>query len=157
MFGNLNHLEIEDVLNKQIVGHIGCHANDITYIVPISYAYDGTYIYGYTFEGMKLTMMRSNPNVCFQVDNLKNLANWQSVITWGKFEELANGEQRKQAIQKLMSRPLPMIHSETMHIAPQWPFPSNDTESLKGIAFRIKLEKKTGRYEKSADQYFFAT
>ena len=157
MFGNLNHNEIEEILKQQIVGHLGCHADDITYVVPISYVYDGTYIYGYTFEGMKLNMMRANSKVCFQVDNLSSLANWQSVVTWGKFEELADEEQRYQAIQQLMSRHLPMTHSETMHIVPQWPFPATDTKTLKGITFRILLEKKTGRYERSTDQQYFAT
>src|ERR1700682_700625 len=88
MFGKLNTGEIDKLISRQLVGRIGCHADGITYVVPVSYAYDGTYIYAYAFKGMKIDMMRKNPKVCFQADNTKNLANWQSVICWGEFEEL---------------------------------------------------------------------
>jgi hypothetical protein len=51
MFGVLNDNEIEQLIHEQFIGRIGCHADDITYVVPISYAYDGEYIYGRTYEG----------------------------------------------------------------------------------------------------------
>lgn len=75
MLGKLESKQIEKVLNNNIVGRIGCHADGTTYVVPISYAYDGTYIYGRTMEGMKVNIMRKNPNVCFEVDDMKNMAN----------------------------------------------------------------------------------
>ena len=91
MFGTLNSTEVDQLLDQQLIGRIGCHANGLTYIVPVSYAYDGKYIYSHGFEGMKISMMRKNPDVCFEVDNTKNLSNWESVIAWGAFEELSAG------------------------------------------------------------------
>jgi hypothetical protein len=44
-----------------------------------------------------------------------------------------------------------------MHITPEWPFPASKDEMIKGIFFRIQLTEKTGRYEKAADEFFFAT
>ena len=41
MLGKLNSIEIEEVLTHQIIGRIGCHSNDMSYVVPISYDYDG--------------------------------------------------------------------------------------------------------------------
>jgi len=75
MIGDLDKYEIEKVLRQQIIGRLACHANDKTYIVPISYAYDGIYIYGHTYEGMKIRMMRENPKVCFEVEIMENMAN----------------------------------------------------------------------------------
>ena len=80
MFGSLDKQQIEQVLHHQLVGRIGCHDNGLTYVVPISYAYDGNFIYGHTSEGMKIRIMRKNPNVCFQVDEMENMGNWKSVI-----------------------------------------------------------------------------
>jgi nitroimidazol reductase NimA-like FMN-containing flavoprotein (pyridoxamine 5'-phosphate oxidase superfamily) len=157
MFGKLKIDEIEKLINNQSIGRIGCHADGTTYVVPVSYAYDGTYIYGYTLEGMKINMMRKNPKVCFEVDNTKNLANWQSVIGWGEFEELNEGEERYKALQKLNERVLPFISSETMHITPQWPFPAENITDIKGIVYRIRLIEKTGRFEKSMEELFFAS
>ena len=149
MFGKLNNQEIEKLIHGQFIGRIGCHANGQTYVVPVSYAYDGTYIYGRTFEGMKIDMMRTNPQVCFEVDDTKNLANWQSVIAWGKYEELSDETQRKKAIKILMNRHLPLISSETTHLGGIWPFSPEDLNTIKGIIFRIFLKEKTGRFERS--------
>lgn len=157
MFGKLNTDQIEELLKSQIIGRIGCHANGITYVVPVSYAYDGAYIYGHTYEGMKVDMMRKNPKVCFETDDTKNLANWQSVVAWGEFEELKDGKERDEAVEKLTGRVLPVISSETMHLTPQWPFPGDNAADVTGIVYRIKLTEKTGRYEKSAEQNFFAS
>lgn len=157
MFGNLNNTEIENLLHQQFIGRIGCHADGITYVVPISYAYDGTFIYAHALEGMKINMMRKNPQVCFEVDNTKNLSNWQSVVAWGTYEELPRGEERANAVLKLEERSLPILTSETMHLTPQWPFPSENGNDVQGVVFRIRLTQKTGRYEKSEDKYFFAT
>ena len=157
MFGQLTNREIEELLHKQFIGRIGCHAEDVTYVVPISYAYDGEYIYGRAFEGMKIQIMRKNPKVCFQVDNMHNMANWQSAVAWGEFEELPEGMERNQAVQKLIDRSLPLVSSETMHLTPNWPFTTNDVRNIEGIVFRIRLADKTGRFEKSSPEFFFAT
>jgi nitroimidazol reductase NimA-like FMN-containing flavoprotein (pyridoxamine 5'-phosphate oxidase superfamily) len=155
MFGKLSFAEIEQLLSKQLVGRIGCHADGLTYIVPISYAYDGEYIYARTFEGMKVNMMRKNPSVCFEVEDTKNLSNWRTVVAWGSFEELPEGIQRKDAVRVLAGRKLPVLSSETMHLGSQWPF-SSDDENLDGVIFRIHLTEKTGRYEESLNEPSFA-
>jgi nitroimidazol reductase NimA-like FMN-containing flavoprotein (pyridoxamine 5'-phosphate oxidase superfamily) len=157
MIGKLDNSEIEEVLRKQIVGRLGCHAHDTTYIVPISYAYDGTYIYGHTYDGMKIKMMRENPEVCFEVDIMENMANWKSVIAWGEFEELTDPDERKKGIQELLDRTTPIITSSTVKITPQWPFSPSDLNKVEGIVYRIKLNKKTGRFEKNGGGSYYAT
>jgi nitroimidazol reductase NimA-like FMN-containing flavoprotein (pyridoxamine 5'-phosphate oxidase superfamily) len=151
MFGKLTQSEIEEVIKQQVIGRLGCHAQDITYVVPVSYAYDGEYIYGHTLEGMKIFMMRRNPKVCFQTDNLntKDTANWQSVIAWGDFEELNGLDDRKLALQKLSARRLPLSSSQTTRLTAQWPFSAEDVTSIKGIVYRIRLKEKTGRFERT--------
>src|SRR4051794_27195849 len=113
MLGSLQHREIEEVLTSQLVGRIGCHSNGETYVVPISYAYDGNYIYCHTEEGKKITIMRQNPRICFQVEEMKNMANWKTVIVQGEFEELKGRQERNAAMQTLLSRYLPVISSIT--------------------------------------------
>ena len=147
MIGNLNTPAIEELLQNSIVGHLGCYDNGTPYVVPISYAYDGQYIYCHTYEGMKIQMMRKNPKVCFQVEELKNMANWKSVIAWGRFDELGIGMERNVAIHTLLSRSLPILSSVTTHLGKEWPFSADDIKEIKGIVFRIKVENKSGRFE----------
>jgi nitroimidazol reductase NimA-like FMN-containing flavoprotein (pyridoxamine 5'-phosphate oxidase superfamily) len=156
MFGNLNPEEIENVLHSQLLGRIGCHQDNITYIVPTSYAYDGEYIYAHTHEGMKLNIMRKNPQVCFEVESMYNMANWKSVICWGEFEEVVNKTDRHNALEKLQDRILPSFPSATTKLAPEWPFRPVNTDKIKGLVFRIRLTKKTGRFENDAVPSFIA-
>jgi hypothetical protein len=96
---------------------------------------------------MKINMMRKNPRVCFEVDEMKDMANWKSVITWGTFEELNEKTDRNKALVNLINRVLPLVSSETVHLSAHWPFIEDDVSTIKGIVFRIRLEQKTGRFE----------
>ncbi|HPH47800.1 MAG TPA: pyridoxamine 5'-phosphate oxidase family protein, partial [Chryseolinea sp.] len=89
MIGTLNKLQIDFLLRSELLGRIGCSADGITYVIPITYVYDGKYILAHTREGTKIEMMRKNANVCFEVDRIQDMANWQSVIIQGKYEELS--------------------------------------------------------------------
>lgn len=146
MVGKLTEIQIDELLERQIVGRIGCSINNKIYVVPISYAYEGNSIYAHTYEGMKIDAMRANPEVCFEVDDYGDMANWQSVIAWGRYEEITDPSDRVAAIQILLHRNLPMRSSETTHIGKHWPFYA-DNETIDGIVFRIVITEKNGRYE----------
>jgi nitroimidazol reductase NimA-like FMN-containing flavoprotein (pyridoxamine 5'-phosphate oxidase superfamily) len=141
----LSEEQIEHLLKHQILGHIGCHADDITYIVPICYAYDDNCIYGRTHNGMKLKMMTENPKVCFQVEYIENMLKWESVICWGKFEELTDIGKRDKAIQILKNRISVSVDNAGLHKSPYWPFSLSDLDNVEGVLFCIQLNKKTGR------------
>jgi uncharacterized protein len=157
MFGTLQPTEIEQLLHTQLIGRIGCHADGKTYVIPVSYAYDGNHVYCLGYEGQKINMMRKNPAVCFQVDDTKNLGNWQSVVAWGSYEEITNMPERNEALQLLNKRKLPQFSSATMHISDLWPFSPDNPGEIKGVVFRISLVEKTGRFEKAEQDSFFAS
>jgi nitroimidazol reductase NimA-like FMN-containing flavoprotein (pyridoxamine 5'-phosphate oxidase superfamily) len=148
MFGKLNSTEIESLLHGQLIGRIGCHSLNTTYIVPISYAYDGEFIYAITHEGMKINIMRQNLQVCFEVENMTNLANWQTAICWGQFEELKDGSERREGLHILYNQPLPMITSDTTRLSSSWPFAPANIDKIIGVVFRIRLTRKSGKFEK---------
>ncbi len=147
MIGNLTDTQIDDLLRREVMGRIGCHTKDMVYVVPISYAYDGKDIYAHTYEGLKVTMMRKNPNVCFEVDDLKDMCNWQSAIAWGKFGEIIDKEERNTALKLLLNRVLPLASSSTTHLGESWPFYSEKIDEIGGLVFRIELTKRTGKFE----------
>ena len=149
MLGTLSEPEIETVLRRGIVGRIGCHADGRTYIVPITYAYDEKAIYAHTAEGLKLRMMRANPNVCFEVDHMEDLANWQSVIAWGRFEEL-RGSDADHAMALLLARLLLLpASSETSHPPKSLTHQNRVLEDgLEAVVYRIHITEMSGRYER---------
>src|SRR5689334_1808827 len=101
MIHPLSEEKIEALLTSEVVGRVGCCHKDEMYVVPISYTYDGASIYVHTQEGMKLDLMRKNPNVCFQVDDMKDIAHWKSVLAWGRFEELTEKTEKEKALHLL--------------------------------------------------------
>ena len=148
MYGNLSEERIEHVLSSQLLGRIGCYANNRMYIVPICYAYHGNCIYGRTFEGLKLKMMRENPQVCFQLEHLESMGHWQSVICWGEFEELTEMIKRNNGIRILQNRVSVKMDDENLRISHYWPFSINETDDIEGIIFCIHISEKTGKFEK---------
>lgn len=149
MLGLLNSRQIDQVLRSEIVGHLGCYADGKIYVAPISYVYDGEYIYGHSADGQKLRMMRANPRVCLQVDHIEDLAHWVSVIVWGEFEELAD-DAEKEAMRLFLERMEPLQVSETAlspHRAPAG-VPALDLQGQLIVFYRIKATERTGRFEK---------
>ena len=149
MLGELNELQINHFLLTQAIGRIACTDGKKPYIVPVTYVYDGKDIIGQTREGKKLTILRKNPNVCFEVDAMNNMANWRSVIIDGTFIEL-KGENADKARDYLFNHVWPYLTSSTIH--PHQHETSrasvNDVNRIKPIMFRIKVKSKTGRFEK---------
>lgn len=148
MLGELNSEQIEGLLLSETIGRIGCHAEGLTYVVPVTYVYDGARIIGHTGEGLKVRLMRKNPQVCFEIDQVDNLANWRSVIVWGSFKEL-HGAEAATAMSLLIDRVMPLLASATVH--PQGQPLRPGAEHATGhptVVFCIQIKEKTGRFEK---------
>jgi len=148
MLGQLNENEIEDLLKQQVVGRIGCHADNTPYIVPVNYAYKDNNIYAHSAKGTKIDYMRKNPQVCFQVDQIENINKWKSVIAWGQFHEITNRKEMVDAMQEIIQHIMPQVAEEQAH--PSHGFTENESDigtSVEIILYKICLTKKTGRFE----------
>ena len=66
----------------------GCWYENQPYVVPIHFACEDTYLYGFSTLGQKVKWMRANPKVCVQTDEIENQSEWISVIVYGEYEEL---------------------------------------------------------------------
>lgn len=148
MIGFMNKAQIDNLLKSEVVGRIGCSMEGKSYIVPITYVYDDPCIYAHTAVGLKVDMMRANPQVCFEVDHIDNLANWQSVICWGTYEEL-NGTEAADALQKIVDRIHPFVTSETSVPRYSLERPHEPiSPHIELVVFRITLLESTGKFEK---------
>ncbi|RYF78459.1 MAG: hypothetical protein EOO39_01335 [Cytophagaceae bacterium] len=126
-----NHL-----LSTQLFGRIGCAANGLVLVLPVSYLYDGQAIYGHTREGTKTQLLRQNPSVCFEVDEVCGPTSWRSVVVQGVYEEL-QGDERTYAEQRLGPG----------RIAPHSGVVENEADGLPTVVYRIRILSKTGRSE----------
>lgn len=148
MIGDLNNIQMDNLLLSQVVGRLACSDGKNPYIVPVTYAYDGKSVIGQLVEGKKLDILRKNPNVCFEVDLMLDMANWQSVIVNGAFMEL-KGKEAEKARDYLQNRVMPLMTSCTIHPHEHEASGNvDDSTRIKPVMYRIKVKNKTGRFEK---------
>lgn len=148
MVGHLTEEEITSVLRENVLGRIGCCDGNQSYVVPINYYFDGEAIVMHSEVGMKINIMRRNPNVCFEVDELKDFTNWKSVIVFGRYEEIEDEAEKKVVMEAFINSMMRIKLSETallpeIHKARLHP----RTGPLETVIFRIAIDKMTGRYE----------
>ena len=148
MLGELDTYKMKNILASQSLGRLACCKDRQPYIIPVTYAFDGDCIYGQSNEGMKLDIMRQNPNVCFEVDQMTDMRNWQSVIVYGIFEEL-KGADAEAARELLFGRVYTLTTSSTVHLHEHAETSKiDDAVRVKHVMYRIKIESMTGRFEK---------
>jgi len=140
MLGELTQPQIEELLRSEVIARIGCVSDGRVYVVPVTYVYDGTYVWGHAMDGAKLRAMRADPRVCVEVEQVEDLSNWRSVIAWGTFEE-CQGADWDAGLALLVARIMPLLT-----FPPHSPPP--DLSGLRrGSVYRIRLDRKTGRFE----------
>jgi uncharacterized protein len=148
MLRELKDNQIEELLKDQVIGRIGCHSAETMYVVPVNYVYDGMNIYCHSSQGMKIDMMRENPQVCFEVDKITNMTNWESVIAWGKFEEITDMDEKQKVLQKLVDRVSPYIMDDSVTREHGFVDEESDVGTIvELIMYKIIVSKKTGRFE----------
>lgn len=105
--------EIEDILQKGQVCHLGLSNDDQPYVVPMNYGYSEGFLYLHSaLEGQKADMARKNPRVCFEVDVDVQVTsdpepcgwgcNYKSVIGTGSVEFLEGPEDKAEALNVIM-------------------------------------------------------
>ena len=85
--------ECREILAKTDFGHLGCSHKNEPYVVPMHFAYEPDYLYGFSTFGPKIEWMRANPIVCVEVDEVTGHSSWASVIISGRYQELPNTPQ----------------------------------------------------------------
>jgi nitroimidazol reductase NimA-like FMN-containing flavoprotein (pyridoxamine 5'-phosphate oxidase superfamily) len=112
--------EIEQILSSSMVGRLGTCANGIPYITPMNFIYDkdtSKIFLHCANEGRKLENIRINPNVCFEVEEVKDVivkqptcgssVAYRSVIMFGSIKILSDSRTKNYALQKLAEKYAP--------------------------------------------------
>jgi len=150
MTGELNKSQIFEILHQRLYGRLACASNNRIYVVPISYTFDGKYIYAHAREGQKIEMLRANPKACFQVDIVDDLSNWRSIIVWGRYQELKSVTAQNAAMKLLDDRFGPLHVSQSISRPSANINPPHSVEKRKkAVFFKISIDEMTGRFERS--------
>lgn len=139
---------IAKVIAKAQVCRLGLCKENMPYIVPVSFGYDGDYIYFHTaLEGMKLDYIACNNRVCFEIEHDVRLmpdgneaCKWSfsfySVIGFGTVEEIVDPQRKVYALNQIMQH-----YSDR-----EWNY--NETLVEKMRLWSISIEQITGKQSK---------
>jgi nitroimidazol reductase NimA-like FMN-containing flavoprotein (pyridoxamine 5'-phosphate oxidase superfamily) len=118
------------------VVRLGCIVNGEPYVVPINCYLKGAALYSHSLPGAKISGLRQNPRACVQVDEIETDLRWRSAIAFGRYEEISNGNERAEILQKLL-RQFPMLTPVESAIVV-------DGATPEVIVFKINIERLTG-------------
>jgi len=101
---DMSAAEMHAMLRSGSFGHLGCARDSRPYVVPMHYAYDGKELYFFTTMGMKTQYIDANPQVCLQVEEIKDSTRWRSVMVIGRATEITNKEETQRAMSFITER-----------------------------------------------------
>lgn len=81
-----NRADLEAVLKKAFVCHLGLTDGDQPYIVPMNFGYEDGHIYVHgATEGRKIDMIKKNQKVCFEMELFQSevIKNGDQPCDWG--------------------------------------------------------------------------
>jgi len=142
----LEPFQIDQLLRSGTLARLGCSAGGRPYVVPVCYVAEGVgrveSLLLHSFAGLKVRMMRDNPHVCIEVDEIEGLERWRTAVLDGFAEEL-HGEEARSALALLARRVLSPLAGELVARGGD-PFrpPGGDAPDL---VFRVHVSQATGR------------
>jgi hypothetical protein len=99
---------IEEIFRQNDVGRLGMAVDNMPYVVPMNFAYFNGSIYLHSHrDGTKMSYIKQNPNVCFEVDDGEIITGenpcdfswrYKSAIVYGKARIIESDEKRLKAL-----------------------------------------------------------
>ncbi len=107
--------KIEALIKKSFVCRLGINHGKTPYVIPLSFGYyDNTLYFHSGAKGQKLNLLKNDPHVCFEFDQItevteaKNPCSWdikyQSIIGNGKAVFIENTQDKIKALRVIISQ-----------------------------------------------------
>lgn len=144
VFYELPSAEALRLLSSHHVGRLAFTFRDRVDIEPISYLFQDGWIYARTSPGTKLEVVRHNPWVAFEIDEVESRYDWRSVVVHGTiyFLDASGGDRDREAYQTAL---------ELMRTVDSELLTSNDPAPHRSTLFRIHANQIIGRAARSAE------
>lgn len=130
-------------LPELTLGRLACaQAGGQPYVVPVYLSFHCNYLYGFSSEGKKIECMRANPLVCVEIDDVKGVDEWMTLIIFGTYEELPDTGQYETT--RLLAHEL--LQKRAMWWQPAWVPVNNAKQAMTFIPvfYRIRIDRITG-------------
>jgi len=139
---NLNDAECRELLTRIGFGRLGCAHENQPYVLPIYFASEGEYLFGFSTVGQKIEWMRSNPLVCIEVDEIISADSWSCVLVFGSYEEMPDTPKYA----KLRQSAHDLVDKRQLWWEPAIASAQTRPEEIRPapILYRVKIDRMTG-------------
>jgi len=131
-------IEIKEIIKNGDICRLAMCSGDVPYMVPLNYGYeDGVLYFHCANKGLKIDILKENPNVCFEIETDVRLitteepCNWsqyyRSVIGFGEARFIEEREDKRRALLIMMN------HYERR----DWQLPDEKVDGVTMIAVEI--------------------
>ncbi|HEY5086256.1 MAG TPA: pyridoxamine 5'-phosphate oxidase family protein [Gemmatimonadaceae bacterium] len=138
VFRELERDEIEEILARNSVGRIAFSLHDRVDIEPINYVFEAGWVYGRTSHGTKLATIAHHRWVAFEVDEVKGMFVWKSVVVKGAFYLVDPDTSVRQ--DPAFAHGVDLLRELIPHT-----LTAHDPTPFRNSVFRIHLDEVTGR------------
>ena len=142
-FRTLSQAECEALLSRHHVGRLAFSFRDRVDIQPIHYVYSDGLLFGRTSEGAKIVTLEHNRWLAFEVDEIRGMFDWESVVVQGRFERL--GDERTKTGREAAERAVDRLRT----LVPDT-FANDDPASFRTVLFQVHVLEMTGRAASSS-------
>jgi len=141
-----NPRQLDEIIRGSLVCRLALARDNSPYLVPLSFGYDGTFIYVHTATvGKKIDYWETNGQVCFEFErnvelrrNAHNACQWsfafETVIGYGTLTEVTDRMAREHALNEIMRQ----------YSRKAWPFEEASVARVR--VWKIKIESMTGKH-----------
>jgi nitroimidazol reductase NimA-like FMN-containing flavoprotein (pyridoxamine 5'-phosphate oxidase superfamily) len=147
----MNEADVVRFLLEAKNGRLGLCQNNEPYVVPVLFVYDveseALFVHS-SKKGMKIEMMRTNPKVCFEIDEMSNIVFkkspcnctviYRSVIVFGDVIFINNSMAKAKVLNMFLKK-----YADETNIVPVTSEMTNNTQII-----MIKIVSKTGKENK---------
>ena len=133
-----------ELLMRHHVGRIAFTFHDRVDIEPISYLFHDGWLYARTSPGTKLAVVRHNPWVAFEVDEIESRFDWRSVVIHGTiyFLDPSGGDRDRENYATAL---------ELMRTVDADVLTTTDPVPHRSTLFRIHADQIIGRASRTAE------
>ena len=144
IFYELPRAEALDLLSRHHVGRLAFTFRDRVDVEPISYLFHDSWVYARTSPGTKLQVVRHNPWVAFEIDEIESRFDWRSVVVHGTiyFLDGSGGDREREAYETALQL-MRTVDADVLTAA--------DPTPHRSTFFRIHADQIIGRASRTAE------
>lgn len=131
--------EVYELLRRVGYGHLACCRDNQPYVVPIYYVCSGHEIFVYTTAGSKSEIIRDNPRICLQVEELLDTGAWRSVVVTGAAHEIGDRADRERAVDLIRGSNPTLLPALAIKWSKDWMRKNVE------VVYKIDIDSATGR------------